>query len=74
LHRVSIFNRRNAAIGWLAWNAAKIIVRHKAKGAVPKIDRDRRRPNKSAIALLVAGTIGAAAFWHSRRRDDPFGD
>jgi hypothetical protein len=72
---VSIFNRRNAAIGWLAWNAAKIIVRHKAKDAAPKVDRRTRRPNKSAIALLIAGTVGVAAFWNSRRRDDdPFGD
>jgi hypothetical protein len=75
LDRVSIFNRRNAAIGWLAWNAAKIILRHKAKDVVPKVDRDRRRPNKSAIALLLAGTVAAAAFWHRRRRDDdPFAD
>ena len=72
---MSIFNRRNAAIGWLAWNAAKVLVRHKAKDALPRVDMDRRRPNKSAIALLIAGTVGVAAFWHSRRRDDdPFGD
>ena len=72
---MSIFNRRNAAIGWLAWNAAKIIVRQKAKRAVPKVDKASRRPNKSAIALLLAGTVGAAAFWHRRRRDDdPFGE
>jgi hypothetical protein len=72
---VSVFNRRNAFIGWLAWTGAKFVLRQKAKDAVPKFDTARRRPNKSAIALLIAGTIGVAAFWHSRRRDDDaFGD
>ena len=72
---MSVFNRRNAAIGWLAWNGAKFVLRQKAKDVVPKIDTVRKRPNKSAIALLIAGTIGVAAFWRSRRRDDDaFGD
>jgi len=69
---VSIINRRNAVIGWLAWTGSKIILKQKAKAAVPAIDTETKKPNKSAIALLVAGTVGALTFWRKRAgSDDP---
>jgi hypothetical protein len=68
---VGIFNRRNAAMGWMAWAVGKRVLKKKAKGAVPSIDTASKKPNKSAIALLVAGTVGALTFWKKRSGDDP---
>jgi hypothetical protein len=67
---VSVFNRRNAAFGWVAWAVGKRVLKKKAKGAVPAIDTESKKPNKSAIALLVAGTVGALTFWRKRSGDD----
>jgi hypothetical protein len=67
---VSIINRRNAVLGWLAWTGGKIILKKKAKDAVPAFDTETKKPNKSAIALLVAGAVGALTFWRKRAADD----
>jgi hypothetical protein len=69
---VGIFNRRNAAVGWVAWAVGKRILKKKAKDAVPSVDAETKRPNKSAIALAVAGLVGALTFW--RRRSDDTND
>jgi hypothetical protein len=68
---VSVFNRRNAAVGWLAWAVGKRVLKRKAKDAVPSIDLESKKPNKSAVALLIAGAVGVATFWRSRTGDDP---
>jgi hypothetical protein len=67
---VGIFNRRNAVVGWLALLVGKRVIKNKAKGAVPSVDPETKKPNKSAIALLVAGTVGALTFWKKRSGDD----
>ena len=67
---MGVFNRRNAAVGWMAWSVGKRVLKKKAKGAVPAIDAESKKPNKSAIALLVAGTVGALTFWRKRSGDD----
>lgn len=67
---MSIFNRRNAAVGWLAWAVGKRVLKRKAKEAVPKVDSETKRPNKSAIALLIASAVGVATFWRTRSGDD----
>jgi hypothetical protein len=63
---VSVFNRRNAVVGWFAWAVGKRVLKKKAKDAVPTIDAETKKPNKSAIALLVAGAVGALTFWRKR--------
>lgn len=63
---MSVFNRRNAAVGWVTWNVGKRVLKRKAKGAVPSIDPESKKPNKSAIALLVASGVGALTFWKKR--------
>ncbi len=68
---MSVFNRRNAAVGWLAWAVGKRVLKRKAKDAVPSIDLESKKPNKSAVALLIAGAVGVATFWRSRTGDDP---
>jgi hypothetical protein len=67
---VGVFNRRNAAVGWVTWLVGKRVLKKKAKGAVPSIDPETKKPNKSAIALLIAGAAGALTFWRKRSGDD----
>ena len=67
---MGVFNRRNAAVGWLTWLVGKRVLKKKAKDAVPAIDPQSKKPNKSAIALLVAGAAGALTFWKKRSGDD----
>jgi len=67
---VGVFNRRNAAMGWLAWNVGKRVLKRKAKDAVPKVDLEERKPNKSAIALFAATVGGLLFFWRRRSGDD----
>ncbi len=69
---MSVINRRNAVVGWLAWSAGKRVMKKKAKSAVPTIDATSKKPNKSAIALLVASAAGVLTFWKKRSGgDDP---
>jgi MYXO-CTERM domain-containing protein len=67
---VAVFNRRNAAVGWLTLFVGKRVLKRKAKQAVPAIDTESKRPNKSAIALLVASAAGALTFWRRRSGDE----
>ena len=70
---MAVFNRKNAAVGWLALFVGKRILKRKAKQAVPAIDAESKRPNKSAIALLLASLAGAVTFWRRRSGDEETG-
>ena len=63
---MGIVNRRNAVVGWIVLKVGKRIAKQKAKAAVPSVDPETKRPNKS----LVASVVGAAggALWFVRRR------
>jgi hypothetical protein len=65
---MGIVNRRNAVLGWGAWKLGKRVVKRKAKGAAPSVEGGR--PNKSAIAMALAGVAGALTFWRKRRGDE----
>jgi hypothetical protein len=67
---VGIINRRNAVVGWLALAVGKRVLKKKAKDAVPAIDTESKKPNKSAIAVAIAGAVGALTFWRKRSGDD----
>ena len=68
---MGIVNRRNAVLGWLAWNVAKRVLAHKARSAVPAVDTERKRPNRAAtISLLAALGLGAWAARHYMSGDD----
>lgn len=72
---MGVFNRRNAAVGWVTWTVGKRVLKKKAKGAAPALDPETKRPNRSAIALGVAGAVGAVAFWRKRSgQADPLDD
>ena len=55
---MSVFNRRNAVLGWGVWKIGKRIVSRKTKPDGP--------PKKSIAALAIAGAAGALTFWHRR--------
>lgn len=67
---MSVFNRRNAAVGWVTWMVGKRVLKRKAKDAVPTIDPESKKPNKSAVALLVASAAGLFTFIRKRNDDD----
>jgi hypothetical protein len=66
---VGIVNRRNALLGWAAWQVGKRIARRKAKSAVPAIDSRSKRPNTAAIVMALAAVAGAVWFWRQRDAD-----
>lgn len=68
---MSVFNRRNAAVGWVTWAVGKRVLKRKAKDAVPAIDLESGKPNKSAIALAIASVAGVFTFIRKRKDDDP---
>ncbi len=67
---MSIFNRRNAAMGWLSWIVAKRVLRKKAKDALPGTVEGSKRPNKGAILSLLAAVSGVLWFWRRKGDDD----
>jgi hypothetical protein len=67
---MSIFNRRNAVLGWLTWVGAKAVVRRKAREAVPGTVEGSKRPNRGAIATGVAALGGLLWFWRKKSSDD----
>ena len=71
---MGIVNRRNAVLGWLAWNVAKRVLARKARSAVPAVDTEKKRPNRAAtISLLAALGLGAWAARHYMRGEDDDG-
>jgi hypothetical protein len=62
---VGIVNRRNAVLGWGVWKVVKRVMKRKAKGATPSVEGGR--PNKSLLAVSVAGLAGALTFWRKRK-------
>ena len=67
---MGIVNRRNAFFGWVAWQVAKRVLRRKASAAVPSVDPETKRPNRSLVLAVIAAIAGALFFWRSRRGDE----
>lgn len=66
LSLVSIFNRRNAALGWLTWIVGKRVAERKARSVVGA--DDGRSKKKLFVGTLAA--VGAALFFWRRRDED----
>jgi hypothetical protein len=62
---VSVFNRRNALMGWAIWKVAKSVGKQKARDATPAVEGGK--PNKSLIAVVLAAGAGAFALLRGRR-------
>jgi hypothetical protein len=67
---MGVVNRRNAVLGWTVWSVGKRMAKRKARTAVPSIDTETKKPNKSLVALLIAGAVGVASFVRNRAGDD----
>lgn len=67
---MSILNKRNAILGWSVWQVSKQVAKRKVKQAVPGRVDDTARPNKGAVAAVLAALGGALFFWRRRQRDD----
>jgi hypothetical protein len=67
---MGVINRRNAVVGWVVIAVTKSTLKRKAKEVVPTVDSETKRPNKSAIALVVATTAGLVAFVRRRGGGD----
>jgi hypothetical protein len=67
---MAVFNRRNAVVGWLVLQAGKRALKRKAKPLVPAVDRETKRPNRSALALLLAAAAGAVTLRRRRGTDE----
>ena len=65
---MGIVNRRNAVLGWGVWQLSKQAAKRKAKSA--RHSSGGGRPNKSMVAVGLAGAAGALTFWHKRRSSD----
>ena len=68
---MTIVNRRNAVMGWAVWQVGKRVARQKAKSAVPTIDTEKKRPNKTAVAAGVAALAGLLLFWRKKTDEQP---
>ena len=64
---MGIVNRRNAVFGWAVWNVGKRFAKRKAKGAVPSVDPETKRPNASALVAALAAVGGTLMFWRKKR-------
>ena len=69
---MGILNRRNAVVGWAAWQIGKRVLKRKAKGVVPGTVEGSKRPNIPAIVLAVGAAMAALAFWRKRKQNDSF--
>lgn len=63
---MGIVNRRNAVLGWGTWKLGKRFAKRKARGATPSVEGGR--PNRSFVAVFLAGAAGLLTFWRKRRR------
>jgi hypothetical protein len=67
---MSLFNRRNALLGWTVWQFGKRMAKKKAKDAVPKIDAEAKRPNKPAIVASLLAISAGLMFWRKKSSSD----
>ncbi len=65
---MAIVNRRNAVLGWGVWQVSKLAAKRKAKSAASSSGGGR--PNKSMVAVGLAGAAGALTFWRRHRSGD----
>jgi hypothetical protein len=68
---MGIVNRRNAVMGWAVWQVGKRVARQKAKSAVPKVDTEKKRPNKTAVAAGLAALAGVLLLWRKKGNEQP---
>jgi hypothetical protein len=48
-------------MGYIAWQGWKKVLKMKARNSVPSLDRASKKPNRSAIVLMVVGAATLVA-------------
>jgi uncharacterized protein HemX len=66
---MSVFNRRNAFIGWLVLTLAKPVAKQKARAAARKAGSKKGGAVAASVAAVGAALAGLA-FWRKRRSSD----
>ena len=66
---MSVFNRRNAFIGWLVLTLAKPVAKQKARAAARKAGTKKGGAVAASIAAVGAAAAGLM-FWRKRRSND----
>jgi uncharacterized protein HemX len=66
---MSVFNRRNAFIGWLVITLAKPVAKQKARAAARKAGTKKGGAVAASIAAVGAAAAGLM-FWRKRRSGD----
>ena len=67
---MNILNRRNAFLGWVAWQVGKRILKRKAKSVVASRSGGSRWPKTGATVSTLAALGGAFWFWRRQRDED----
>jgi len=57
-------------MGYIAWQGWKKVIKLKARNSVPSVDPETKKPNRSAIALLVLGALAVATLKLKRSGDE----
>lgn len=63
---MTIFNRRNAALGWATWTIAKQVAERKARSAA-KPEEDGSGKKKKTLVIGALAAAGAVVFFWRRR-------
>ncbi len=66
---MSLFNRRNAFIGWLVITLAKPVAKQKARAAARKAGTKKGGAVAASVAAVGAAVAGLM-FWRKRRSGD----
>ena len=65
---MSVMNRRNAVLGWIAWAIAKEAVRSKSRRVVHRNESSTRR--KLVVPAAIAAAVGGAVLFWKRQQGD----
>ena len=65
---MSVFNRRNALMGWAAWTVVKQVAKRKARQGMSTDVGGRRLVIPAAAAAATATIVGALLLWRKHSR------
>jgi MYXO-CTERM domain-containing protein len=66
---MSVINKRNAVMGWVAWNVVKQAAKRKAKQTASG-ENGSGRSKLVAPAAIAAAVGGAIVLWRRRQEDE----
>jgi hypothetical protein len=69
---MSVINKRNAVVGWAAWQVAKRAAKRKVLRAVPSTNGPGKgRKLVAAVPVAAAAAGGAFVFWRRQHDREP---